>query len=150
MRIRHATAADIPRLVEGNQRLAAETEQVTLDRAILSAGVSALFEYPTRGLYWVAEHDGKVMGQLMITFEWSDWRNANLWWLQSVYVWPEARRQGIFSTLLDAVTATAQAHQVPELRLYAETHNQLAHSAYARHGFCTGHYGVHTKVLASP
>ena len=148
MRIRPATFEDLDALVEGNQRLALETEARHLDANTLRAGVSAVLSHAEYGRYWVAQEHQAVCGQLMITFEWSDWRNRPLWWLQSVYVWPSARRQGIFSALLAQVIAEAKQAGVPELRLYAECHNTVAHQAYARQGFTSGHYGVHCKILS--
>jgi GNAT superfamily N-acetyltransferase len=84
---------------------------------------------------------------LLITFEWSDWRNGQIWWIQSVYVWPRARRQGVFRTLLATITEQAQQAGVVELRLYAETTNDKAHKTYLNQGFETGHYQVFAKPL---
>ena len=147
MRIRQATLADLDALVDGNQRLAMETEALQLPTDTLSAGVTTLLTHPEYGHYWVAEDSGVICGQLMITFEWSDWRNGLLWWLQSVYVWPNMRQQGVFSALLTQVMDDAKRIGIPEIRLYAEVANTVAHRAYAQHGFTTGHYGVHCKVL---
>ena len=114
MRIRQATLADLDALVDGNQRLAMETEALQLPTDTLSAGVTTLLTHPEYGHYWVAEDSGVICGQLMITFEWSDWRNGLLWWLQSVYVWPNMRQQGVFSALLTRVMDDAKRIGIPE------------------------------------
>src|SRR5207253_9625704 len=99
IRIRPAVPADVGVLCEFNQRVAAETEAKTLDPQVVAAGVAAVLADPAKGFYYVAEDQGEVLGQLMITGEWSDWRNAWIWWIQSVFVRPEARRRGVFRAL---------------------------------------------------
>jgi hypothetical protein len=93
--IRRATAADLPILVDFQIRLAKETEDVILDPQIVSAGMYALLTDPAKGFYNVAEHDGEVIACHMITYEWSDWRNGTIWWLQSVYVKKDCRKYGV-------------------------------------------------------
>src|SRR5262245_61752969 len=117
--IRRATDADVPTLVEFNRRLALETEHKTLDFAVLTDGVVAvLADGGTKGTYFVAEEDGRVVGQLMFTLEWSDWRNGWVWWIQSVYVHPDARRKGVFRALYEHVHRAAVADpQVVAIRL---------------------------------
>jgi ribosomal protein S18 acetylase RimI-like enzyme len=133
--LRRGTSADAAVLVEFNQRLAQETEGKTLDTAVVSAGVAAAIADPARGLYFVAERDGRVVGQLMVTMEWSDWRNGWIWWIQSVYVHKEARRQGVFRALYEHVYAQAQGNpEVVGLRLYVEEENQDAQETYRRLG----------------
>ena len=122
-------------------------KHLTLSKSTLASGFKAVFDDANRGTYWVAVDDSGVIGQLLITFEWSDWRNGQIWWIQSVYVWPRVRRQGIFRTLLAAVTQKAQKAEVVELRLYAETNNEKAHQTYLNQGFETGHYQVFGKPL---
>jgi len=92
--VRAATLADVKFLVEGNARMALETENLTLDRQRLRTGVEAVFADAERGFYLIAEVDGEPAGQMMITYEWSDWRNAVFWWIQSVYTVPEMRGRG--------------------------------------------------------
>ena len=94
--IRPAQPDDWPVVVDFNSRLAEESEGKVLDRAHLVPGVQALLADPAKGRYFVAEKDGQIIGQLMHTREWSDWRNGDIWWLQSVYVHPDYRRQGVF------------------------------------------------------
>ena len=144
---RPAIPDDLPDLVEGNQGIAQETENLTLSTSTLSAGIEAVFDVANRGAYWVATDDHGIIGQLLITFEWSDWRSGQIWWIQSVYVWPRARRQGVFRTLLATITEQAQQAGVVELRLYAETTNDKAHKTYLNQGFETGHYQVFEKPL---
>src|SRR5437667_4669048 len=101
--VRRATPADTATMVEFNRLLALESEGKTLDPAVLSAGVKAGLSDPKKALYFVAEDDRAVVGQMMVTFEWSDWRNGWMWWIQSVYVRTDARRRGIFSSLYEHV-----------------------------------------------
>ncbi len=84
--IRKATPEDAAVIIDFQQKMAWETEQMKLDPEIISKGVNAVFTDPSRGQYWVAEDEGKVVASLLITYEWSDWRNCNVWWFQSVYV----------------------------------------------------------------
>src|SRR5438105_2310221 len=106
--LRRATLADAPVIAEYNQRLAHETEGRSLDPPVIAAGVRAVLSDPERGRYFVAERDGAVVGQLMITTEWSDWRNGWIWWIQSVYVRMDARRQGVFRALYEHALAAAR------------------------------------------
>lgn len=101
--IRAAAPADINHLVDWNLAMAMETEAKTLDRAVLAAGVSAVLAQPRRGFYLVAERDGQPVGGLLVTYEWSDWRNGDFFWIQSVYVIDSARRGGVFRALYAAV-----------------------------------------------
>ncbi len=107
MNIRLATQADAATLAEFNQAMALETESMTLDPDIVLRGVEAVFQDAKKGFYVVAEDAGRVVGCLMITFEWSDWRASWFWWIQSVYILPEARGQKIYSRLYDFVRAQA-------------------------------------------
>lgn len=106
--VRPALPADHAVLVEFNRAMAWETEQKALDVDILGRGVRGVFEDPRRGFYLVAARDGAVEGALLVTYEWSDWRCGDWWWLQSVYVRPPARGQGVFRALFDAVVARAR------------------------------------------
>lgn len=129
--VRTAVAADAAVIVEFNQRLAAETEGKTLDPAVVSAGVAAGMADPNKAVYYVAEQEGVVVGLLMVTREWSDWRNGWLWWIQSVYVRAAARRRGVFRALYDHVYQLATADPaVIGLRLYMEENNHTAAKTY--------------------
>src|SRR5439155_7422219 len=94
--IRRATPADVPLIVDFNCRLATESEAKTLDTSVLTAGVTAAMDDPNKGPYYLAADGDAVLGQTQITFEWSDWRNGWIWWIQGVYVRAEARQRGVF------------------------------------------------------
>ncbi|MGC4051615.1 MAG: GNAT family N-acetyltransferase [Paludibaculum sp.] len=133
--IRLADPADAEFLVRGNASMALETEHLSLDLDRLRDGVHALFEDTSRGVYYVAEVKGRRVGQMMITYEWSDWRNGMFWWIQSVWVEPEFRGQGIFKALYAHVEKLARADAgVCGLRLYVEQDNERAQSTYVRCG----------------
>ncbi len=133
-RIRPATIDDVPALVAWNQAMAAETEGKQLADATLAAGVRAVLDDPRRGFYLLAERDGRAVGSLLVTYEWSDWRNGDFWWIQSVYVLPEARRSGIFRGLYAEVAERARAADAVGLRLYVERDNARAQETYAQLG----------------
>ena len=139
--IRDATPDDVEILVAFNRAIATETEGKTLDPDVVHRGVLALFAHPDRGRYFLAEIDGQVVGQTMITFEWSDWRAGTFWWIQSVYVQADARGRGVFTALFRHVEALARcADDVCGLRLYVEKDNQTAMTVYRRMGLTpTGH-----------
>jgi ribosomal protein S18 acetylase RimI-like enzyme len=139
--VRPARAGDLAVLVEFNAALARETEDKALDLATLERGVAALLADPSKGEYFVAEADGVVVGALCITYEWSDWRNAVFWWIQSVYVRAESRRRGVYSTLYRAIEARArETPGVAGLRLYVDHDNARAQSVYAALGMHESHY----------
>jgi GNAT superfamily N-acetyltransferase len=139
--IRPAEVRDAAALAEGNVRMALETEGKALDAETVRCGVRAVVDDPAKGFYLVAEQDGTVVGQLMITYEWSDWRNGVFWWIQSVYVWPEHRRRGIFRRLHEDLVARARrAGCVCGLRLYVEKQNARAQATYAALGLAPNHY----------
>ena len=133
--LRDAHRGDVPFLVECNAAMASETEHKALDRGVLTRGTHAVFDEPRRGFYLVAERKGEPVGCLLVTFEWSDWRNGDWWWLQSVYVVPAARRSGVFRALYAEVERRARAApQVIGLRLYVERDNARAQRTYASLG----------------
>jgi GNAT superfamily N-acetyltransferase len=133
--VRPATAADCDTVVEFNRLLALETEHLRLDTDTLRLGVAAVLADPHKGRYLVAERTGEIVGQIMITFEWSDWRNGWIWWVQSVYVRAEDRRSGVFRALFESLSELARADgSVRGLRLYVERDNHAAQAVYARHG----------------
>jgi GNAT superfamily N-acetyltransferase len=141
--VRAATPADAPFIVEFSRLLAEESEGKALDPALLAAGVAAGLADPPKALYFVAEEGGRVLGQVMVTFEWSDWRNGWFWWIQSVYVRPEARRRGVFRALFEHVAGAARANpEVIGLRLYVEEENRPAQETYARLGLSPTTYRV--------
>ncbi len=133
--IRPAVRTDASAIAANNRATALETEGWDLEPGTALAGVEALFDEPARGFYLVAEADGAVVGQCMVTYEWSDWRNGNFWWIQSVYVRPGVRRQGVFRRLYRAVEEIAGARKdVTGLRLYVELENRMALQTYLRLG----------------
>jgi GNAT superfamily N-acetyltransferase len=149
LHVRPATLADIDFIVSGNTTLALETENVVLSDTVLREGVSALLEQRVPGAYWIAELDGVVAGQLMITFEWSDWRNRMVWWIQSVYVVPSARKHGVFRALYAHVRSEAQKAGAGGLRLYVDTSNTRAQQVYAAMGMNGDHYRVFEDMFTS-
>jgi ribosomal protein S18 acetylase RimI-like enzyme len=149
-RIRAAVPADLEALVAGNMALAEETERLRLEVETLRDGIRALLDSRAPGRYWVAEQDGRSVGQLLITFEWSDWRNRMIWWIQSVYVAPESRGHGIFRELYDTVRREAQAAGAGGLRLYVDTTNTAAQRVYALLGMNGDHYRVFEDMFAEP
>lgn len=148
--IRRATLADLEIIVAFNAAMALETEKLALDPQVLRAGVAAALENPMIGPYYVAECEGAVVGQLMITFEWSDWRNANIWWVQSVYVAKPFRRRGIFRLLYQHVRNEAQSRpDVCGIRLYAYNENHRALQTYRDLGMKVTKYVVCDDSWAS-
>lgn len=145
--IRAATVTDVPIIVMGNEQMAQETEELALDRQTLTRGVRHLIDHPELGQYWIAEIDNQVVGQCMITTEWSDWRNGPMWWFQSVYVTPSARRSGVFSALYRHVEAVAESQGVRRLKLYVERSNDGAKSTYQSLGMRPSHYELLEAVL---
>ena len=141
--IRPGNISDAPFIADGNIRMALETEQRQLDTKTVTAGVTAALEDASKGIYYIAEADGKPVGQMFITCEWSDWRNGNFWWIQSVYVVETFRGRGIFRALFEHVNAMARARKdVCGLRLYVEAENAQAKQVYSRLGMYETSYGV--------
>jgi len=140
---RRAVIADAATIVEFQIAMARETEDVELDREVCTKGVAAVFADPQHGFYLVGEQDGHVVVSTMITYEWSDWRNGVVWWIQSVYVAPEARGQGVYKGLYRYVQTLANADAgVRGIRLYVDTRNARAQQVYARLGMNGEHYQV--------
>ncbi|CAN5444472.1 GNAT family N-acetyltransferase [soil metagenome] len=148
MNIRPAIKNDAPALVEFNQAMALETEGKRLDSNILTSGVEAVFDDKKKGFYIVAEENGKIIGGLMITFEWSDWRNAWFWWIQSVYILPNERGQGIYRLMYEFVkTKAAESKDVCGFRLYVEKENSKAQGVYEKLGMESSHYLMYEEVI---
>jgi GNAT superfamily N-acetyltransferase len=142
--IRKAELRDAQIIAEYNRRMAWETEAKRLDGEVLLAGVTALLQDANKGVYYLACNDEELVGQLMLTREWSDWRNGWWWWLQSVYVRAESRRQGVFQALYAQVVAAARAEpDVLGLRLYVEEHNLPAQATYTKLGMMRMPYIVY-------
>ena len=150
IRIREARRGDAPTIAGYNAAMAEETEGKALDPACIGPGVEALFDEPAHGRYWIAEDGADIVGQLMVTYEWSDWRNGTIWWIQSVYVHPQWRRKGGFSGLYRHVVSLASdAHGVIGLRLYVEDNNVRAQQTYAALGMVKPGYVVMETLFAT-
>ena len=149
--IRVAVAADAEVIARSNAAMAEETEQRRLDQSTLLAGVRGLLQDPGKGVYYLAEHGGRVVGQLMLTYEWSDWRNGMFWWIQSVYVAPDLRRKGVYRALHRHVEAAARRTPgVCGIRLYVESENAVAQNAYHQLGMVrTGYLMFETDWSAA-
>lgn len=150
--IRQAAIEDRDRIVLFNQAMAKETEGRMLDRGTLNRGVEAMLADPARGRYFVVEEDGsptedaEIVGQLAVTTEWSDWRNGEIWWIQSVYVARSHRRRGIYGQLHRHVRAMARESGVIGLRLYVERDNEAAQSAYRALGMLPSSYVMYEEL----
>ncbi len=140
--IRKATRNDAPSIIGFQKAMAMETEGIDLKDDLITGGVMALFHDSGKGDYYVAEENGMLAASLMITYEWSDWRNSCVWWFQSVYVIPEYRRKGIFRMMYDHVKQEAMAQGIAGLRLYVDSGNIPAQKTYE----ALGMNGVHYKM----
>ena len=149
-KIREAGPRDAAVIAMFNNRIAQETENRSLDAKIVNPGVANILSDPGKGQYWVAEDRGEVIGQIMVTYEWSDWRNGTMWWIQSVYVHPEHRRRGVFSDLYRHVESLAKERSdVCGLRLYVEEQNQRAQATYLALGMNRPGYIVMQTVFGN-
>ena len=150
IRLREAAPDDAPVLAEFNCRLARETEGLELDLSTVLAGVRRLIDEPALGFYLVAEAEPGVVASLMVTCEWSDWRNDLFWWLQSVYVHPDWRRQGLYRQLYGEVCERArQRGGICGLRLYVEKDNRPARQTYRRTGMRETDYRMYEALFSS-
>jgi ribosomal protein S18 acetylase RimI-like enzyme len=140
--VRNAEATDWAAIAEFNRALAAETENKTLDWDTLAAGVRRLLADPAKGRYFIAESAGRIIGTTMITYEWSDWRDGWIWWIQSVYVHPEYRGRGAFSRLYRHIESLAAGEGVRAVRLYVLTSNEHARNTYRKLGMRESGYTV--------
>jgi GNAT superfamily N-acetyltransferase len=142
--IRSATAADVAVIAENNRRIAHETEGKDLDPPTITAGVAAAVADPARrGSYYLACDGDEVVGQMQVTFEWSDWRNGWYWWVQSVYVRADRRKQGVFGALYRHARAAAlAASDVIGIRLYVEHDNHVAQATYDKLGMTLTSYRI--------
>lgn len=141
--IRKATPEDAGAIIDFQQAMAWETEHLTLNPGTLRAGVLSVFNDGGKGEYWVADEDSIVIASLLITYEWSDWRNSNVWWFQSVYVLPAWRRKGIFRAMYRRIRSEAEKHGVAGLRLYVESTNYTAQQTYETMGMQSLHYKMY-------
>lgn len=147
IKIRKAVLADAETIAGFNQRMAMETENRVLDSELIVPGVTAVLNDPEKGHYYIADSEGVSVGCLLITFEWSDWRNAPMWWFQSVFVAPEARGKKVFGQMYQFVMDQARKNGVKELRLYVEKENSNAQKIYEKLGMEQSHYLMYEVVV---
>ena len=138
--IARGAVCDIDSIVQFQADMAMESEGSLLDREKVAKGVAAAMLDESKGMYWVAKFDGKTIGSLMITREWSDWNNEWYWWIQSVYVAPEYRRQGVYKAMYMKVKDAAKGSNVSQIRLYADRSNLSAQKVYKSLGMHESHY----------
>ena len=151
MRIRDATAADLEFIAAANAALATESENQTLDPTLLRPGVQAVLDDPALGRYYLAEIDGQVVGQLMTTYEWSDWRNGMFLWIQSVYVLSAHRGAGVFRALFQHLSDLAREDtRICGIRLYVDRENERAQEVYTRLGLHRSNYRIMETVYRGP
>ena len=149
--VRLGQLSDAAALAEFNRAMARETEGKDLPLDRIRAGVETLLKNPNLGFYVVATREGKIAGSLMVTTEWSDWRNGAFWWIQSVYVRPELRRQGIFRDLYAFVkSCAADEPDVCGYRLYVERDNTGARKTYETLGMRETPYRMYEELRESP
>ena len=150
LQVRMASSADRDAFVRFNRAMALETENRKLDENVVAPGVDAVFEDPARGFYVVAQCGDDLAAALLVTFEWSDWRNANFWWIQSVYVMPAYRRRGLYRRLYQYVRERARSEGgVCGFRLYVEKHNSIARQVYESLGMTASDYLMYEETLES-
>ena len=142
--IREATREDTESIVRFQEGMALETEGKVLDEALLRDGITAIFDSTQKGFYLVAEVGSVVVGSLLITYEWSDWRNATFWWIQSVFVDANWRRKGVYRSMYDYVVNVAKSRKdICGIRLYVERTNTIAQETYKDLGMTHSHYDLY-------
>ena len=147
MNIRRAVLSDSKALAEFNTNMARETEGIELIPSVIGSGVKAMIENPQMGFYLVVEDEGKIQASLMVTTEWSDWRNGLFWWIQSVYVNRQYRRQGLYRKLYEHVKSLAEAeNHVCGFRLYVEHDNHIAQNTYRTLGMDETSYKMYEEL----
>lgn len=143
MIIREGNIQDMDAIVAFQLEMAWETESIRLDKPTLEKGVLAIFNEKSKGKYFVVEKSGEVLASLLITYEWSDWRNKQVWWIQSVYVKKAFRNQGVFKKMYEYVKSiVAQNSELAGLRLYVDNRNKSAQEVYQKTGMNGEHYKV--------
>ena len=148
--VRPARIEDAATIVDFNLRLALETEEKELELPVVAAGVDAILRDPRLGRYFVAVEGDRIVGQLMVTEEWSDWRNGRIFWLQSVFVDSAARGKGVFRRMLAQIHKVGRAEGVVGIRLYVENANTRAQETYKRYGFADAGYRVLEQLPLPP
>ena len=139
--VRKATLNDLHAIVQFQLAMATETEGIKLDKEIVINGVKKVLTDGTKGQYYVAEINGNIVSSLLTTYEWSDWRNGTILWIQSVYVLPEYRRKGIYSKMYTHVKKLVLSDEnLNGIRLYADKNNEAAQKTYKKLGMSPDHY----------
>ena len=147
MEIVRGSGADIEVITDFQVAMAMESEGVRLNPEVVRRGVAAAIADPEKGRYIIARHAGKPRGSLMITREWSDWNCCWYWWIQSVYILPEHRGQGVYKAMYHHVVELAREEGVRQIRLYADKNNLTAQSVYSRLGMEECHYTMFEAEL---
>lgn len=150
MLIRQASPEEAD-VIQGFQlAMALETENIYLDETTVGKGVQAVFTDPSNGVYYVAEVEGRIVSSLLTTFEWSDWRNGTVLWIQSVYVVPEYRQRGVYSAMYQHIKQLVQNDKkLKGIRLYAEKSNYTAQLVYEKSGMSAEHYQLYEWLKES-
>jgi ribosomal protein S18 acetylase RimI-like enzyme len=145
VKIREANSSDAPFIVDFQIKMALETEDLKLGKSVVESGVKAVFQNNAKGTYYVAEIDGNIVGSLLTTYEWSDWRNGQILWIQSVYILKEFRGQGIFKEMYDFIKSGVedQATNFRGIRLYVDKTNDIAQKVYEKLGMENHHYEMY-------
>ncbi len=150
LHVREAGPADAEQVMKFSLACARDSENLELDRDTVRAGVENALNDPAKGRYFLAEIDGAPAGQVMLTREWSDWRNTWIWWLQSVYVNTEVRGKGVFAAIYSHIEELASEAGAASIRLYVDKGNTAAERAYIKAGFELDHYNQMAKNLKRP
>ncbi len=145
--IRAAKPGDVETIADFQVKMASESEDLDLDRDRVSCGVSAVVNDKTKGDIFVACNSSEILGSVMLTREWSDWRNSEIWWIQSLYVLPEHRGKKVFSTLFQHLKKLANDQGMPYIRLYVEKNNHHAQKVYRSLGMTKEHYDLYELSL---
>ena len=138
---------DIESIAQFQVDMAMESEGTQLDKDTVTKGVSAAMADENKGLYYIARVDGKAVGSLMLTREWSDWNNGWYWWIQSVYVAPDYRRQGVYKSMYNAVCTDAKQQNIAQVRLYVDKTNTRGQEVYSSLGMQESHYLIYETTL---
>jgi ribosomal protein S18 acetylase RimI-like enzyme len=151
LRIRAAAPEDAPAIVGFQLRMARETEELELDPATVTRGVAAVFADSSKGAYWVAGRGGQVVASLLTTYEWSDWRDGVVLWIQSVYVIPEERGRGVYRALYEHLRhRVEESPELKGIRLYVDKRNAAARAVYERLGMTREHYELFEWMKPTP
>ncbi len=141
--IRKAVPEDADTITDFQKKMAMETEGIALSHETVTGGVKAVFTDASRGQYWVTIAEEEIIASLLITPEWSDWRDSYVWWFQSVYVLPRYRREGVFKSMYSHVRKEAEKQGIAGPRLYVEKHNSVARLTYEALGMNSEHYAMY-------